>query len=130
MIKVNCKDGKTISFDLASEEDVKKWESLSSEKEFVNSITGISILYNTYWHTLPLPKKFRNIRFHAKLVKSAKGGVEKIVGERIVCQADDIQISVITYYGNRPKMTRIDIRRIGKIRYIPPKRRVGNGINN
>ena len=116
---MNCKDGSTLSFELSKDEEYQRWVELTSRADFMQQVTGLSILYNTYWHTLPLPKRFRNINFHAKVLKSDKGGIERIIGERIVCQADEIQISVITYYGNRPKMTRIDVRKIGKQRFSP-----------
>ena len=122
MIKVNCRDGRTLSFELLEEEDAKQWNDLMETREFVQGVTGISILYNTYWHTLPLPKKFRHINFHAELLKSVKEGAEKVIGERIICQADDVQISLITYYGNRPKMTRIDVRKTGRQRFVPKEK--------
>ena len=119
MIKVNCKNGKTLSFNLADDKEANEWQKLSGEGEFQSQITGIGILYNTQWHTLPMPKRFRRIDVKAELIRVQKEGIMREIGERIVYQADDIQISLIVYYGNRPKMARIDVKKIGKKRFTP-----------
>lgn len=119
MIKVNIKDGKTLSFESDSEEDLKTLREKLGNKEFLDSITGVSSLHNTYWHALTKPKRFRNVSYHVEEVKFKKGDIEKVVGERIVCQADDIQLVILVYYNNRPKMTRIELKKIGKRRFAP-----------
>lgn len=119
MIKVNTKDGKTLSYDLSLESDYIEATELVESKDSTDSVTGISILHNTFWHALPKPRKFRKIRYFVKLVKHTKDGVEKVVGEKIICQADDIQLSILVYYNQRPKMARIEIKRIGRQRFVP-----------
>lgn len=130
MIKINKKDGKTISFDLNEENDKEKITELLGNKDFLGTITGLSSLHNTYWHALTKPKKFRSVSYHVESVKYKKGDVEKIIGEKIICQADDIQLTILVYYNQRPKMTRIELKRIGKRRFIPNKNEVMDGISN
>lgn len=92
---------------------------LNSDRDFLKSVTGIGVLYNKHWHTLPFPKKFNHIQYNAELVQINKGGVVVDVGERIICQADDIQINLMVYFGHRPKMARVDVKKIGKQRFSP-----------
>jgi len=66
-----------------------------------------------------MPKRFRRIDVKAELIRVQKDGEMREIGERIICQADDVQISLIVYYGNRPKMARIDVKKIGKKRFTP-----------
>lgn len=119
MIKVNKDDGSTLSFDLAIDDNVADLSSLLEDKGVADGITGVGCLFNTYWHQLTKPKKFRNVSYHVEKVQQVKNGVSKDVGEKIVCQADDIQLSILVYYNVRPKMTRIEIKKIGKQRYVP-----------
>jgi len=118
MIKVNTKIGKTLSFNLDNEDEKALWIERSSDTEFQHSITGIGIIYNSQWYTLPLPKKFKKAIFHAEVVRNRKK-LEELVGEKIMCHVDDVQVSLLVYYGNRPKMCRIDVTKVGKMRYNP-----------
>lgn len=127
MIKVNCRDGKTISFDLNEESEREELIDKLSERDFLRSITGVSSLHNTFWHVLTRPKKFRKVSYFVELVKHKKNGVEKIVGEKIICQADDVQLSILVYYNVRPKITRIELKKIGKQRFIATRNEVKNG---
>lgn len=116
MIKVNVRNGKTLSFDLKNNNDKRKWDEVYSDSKFQKSITGIGILYNSQWYTLPLPKNFRSAMFYAEIVTHRKN-INELVGEKIICHVDDIQISLLVYYGITPKMCRIDVIKIGKLRY-------------
>lgn len=118
MIKINLNNGKTLSFDLNNENESKEWERLHRDANFQKQITGIGIIYNTQWYILPIPKKFKKSFFYAEIVKNRKN-LSEFVGERITCHVDDIRISVLVYYGNRPKMCRFDITKVGKQRFDP-----------
>lgn len=132
MIKVNLKDGKTLSYDLQDEKAVKEWEELSSHQDFQQRITGIGIIYNAQWYTLPLPKKFRQVFFQFELVENNKKDApedRKYVGERVKCYADDTLISLLVYYGSRPKMSRVDVIKLGKRRFNPAIKEIAHGTN-
>lgn len=130
MIKVNKDDGQTLSFDLTEDDGCERIISLLRDKTFSDSMRGIGCLHNTYWHQLTRPKKFRNINYFVEKVKHEKNGVVKDVGEKIICQADDIQLTILVYYNVRPKMTRIELRKIGKQRFIPKGNDDGNRKEN
>jgi hypothetical protein len=115
MIKLNFKDGSTLEFDLKKEDDVKQWLEWSSVKDFQDRITGIGVLHNKKFHTLPFPKGFSRVRFMAELVTKEKKGVERELGERLICQADNIQLSIMVYtYKNPPPpiLSRTDLVKI------------------
>ena len=128
MIKINKSDGGTLSFELNGLDRLDELKRNLEDRGFVEAITGISSLHNTFWHAIPKPKRFRKVRYFVEHVKRNKRGVPVEVGEKIICQADDVQLSVLVYYSIRPKMTRIELRKIGKQRFTPSKE-VGNGIN-
>ena len=117
MIKVNFKDGTTLAFDLQKEDDRQQWLEWSSVRDFQTRITGVGILHDKRFITLPFPKRFKKIRFYAELVFSEKKGEKRLLGERLVCHADETKVSMLVYTYNNPPppvLCRIDVERIGK----------------
>lgn len=123
MIKVNLRNGKTLSFDLKNPIENIKWVKMLSQNNFQKQISGIGIIFNSQWYVLPIPKKFKQISFHAELVKNTKKNIEYI-GEKIKVYADDVTISILVYYGKHPKMCRFDIIKNGKCRFNPALKEV------
>jgi hypothetical protein len=121
VIKLNRKDGQTLSFDLTCEKDNDALNDILGNKESMEAITGIGCLHNTFWHALTKPKKFRNVQFSVEQLLGKKEGETSTKGERIICQADDIQLTILIYHNVRPKMTRIEMKKIGKLRFVPKK---------
>lgn len=121
MIKINKNDGKTVSFDLENDTDYHDVVDLLNDENMVQTITGVSSLHHTFWHALVRPKKFRTVKYTVEKVYNTKGGIKKATGEKIICQADDIQLTILVYYNVRPKMTRIEIKKIGKMRFRPKR---------
>ena len=120
MLKVNMSDGRTLSFELNNSSEFKEWKKFISNDENQKKIRGVGIVYNTQWHALPIPRKFKYVRYDADLIinDNAKTPEKKLVGERVICFIDDIKLSLLVYYGNRPKMSRIDAIKIGRARYL------------
>ena len=119
MIKLNFKDGSTLEFDLLKEDDLNQWLEWSSVKDFQERITGIGILHDKKFHTFPFPKGFKKVRFQAELVYKTKKGITKLIGEKLVCHADNIKLGITVYtYKNPPPpvLSRIDLIKIGKQR--------------
>ena len=117
MIKVNFRDGTTLAFDLNKEADRKQWLEWSSVADFQKRITGVGILHNKRFLTVPFPKRFRKIQFFAELVYSEKKGEKRLLGEKLICHADEIKLTVLVYtYKDPPPpvLSRIDMERIGK----------------
>lgn len=117
MVKVNFRDGTTLQFDLNKEDDMKQWLEWSSVPDFQRRITGVGILHNKRFLTVPYPKRFRKIQFFAELVYSEKKGEKRLLGEKLICHADEIKLTMLVYtYKNPPPpiLSRIDMERIGK----------------
>lgn len=117
MIVANLSDGRTLHFDLLREDEAKRWAEVQDNAQFQSSITGIGILHDGRMHVLPLPKGFRRVACSAEVV-SGRDGTK--VGERVVCQMEDMEASLLVYNGNTPPMARFTVNRIGW-------RRVGSG---
>lgn len=117
MIKVNFRDGTTLAFDLSKDDDKRQWLEWSGIQDFQSKITGIGILNDKKFHTIPHPKRFKKITFYAELVFSEKKGKRRQLGERLVCHADNVKLELLVYtYTNPPPpvLARIDIGKIGK----------------
>ena len=117
MLKVHLSDGRTLSFELGDEGQRQEWDRLSASSAFQESIRGVALLHNRTLHTLPLPKQFRSLRFSAGLLVSKGGEVGKVTGERVVCQADAVRVSITAYYTQTPKMVRVDVMKTGWQRF-------------
>ena len=128
MIKVNTKDGSTLSFDMCDDKERKSVTGLLKERLFRDSVTGLSSLHNTFWHALLRPKRFRNVQYFVEQEIDRRNGDEVVKGEKIICQADDVQLSILIYYNARPKMARIELKKVGKQRFIPE--RIQNGTDD
>jgi len=89
-----------------------EWLRLAGDPSFQETITGLAILNNRILHTLPIPKGFRQVEFSADRIEDRKNGM--IVGERMECQADGILVSEIVYYSKTPRITRVDLLRVGR----------------
>ena len=122
MIKINRKDGLTLSFDLSDEKQLEDVTRKLEDRKFVDGITGMNSLYNTFWHALMVPKNFGKVTYTVEKVKHLKDGIEKVIGERIICHADNVRLTILVYYNFRPKMARIELKKVGKQRFIPTGR--------
>ena len=116
---MNLRNGRTLSYDLTESDQFEKWRLDSSYADFQSQITAIGIVFNSQWFALPLPKKFRQCHFEAGLVESNRKESPRYTGEKVQCYADDVLISVQVYWGHKPKMSRIDIIRVGRRRFNP-----------
>lgn len=119
MIKVNFSDGTTLTFDLKKSDDLQQWSEWSSVSDFQSRISGIGVLHNGRFMTVPSPKGFKRVRFVAELVYSEKKGKGKrLLGERLICHADEIVHTLLVYTYTDPQpppvLCRIDMKRIGK----------------
>jgi hypothetical protein len=114
VLRVNLADGRTLSFDLTDATQLAAWHDQQVDRAFQASVRGISILHDKRLTTLPLPKRFGAMEFTAEPVE-IDGDV---VGEQIACQADDVRVVCMVYFG-AGKLTRLDIIRTGRPRYRP-----------
>ena len=103
MIKLNLRGGETLEFNLENEDDFNTWMEWVSDDEFQKTITGIGILHNKKFHTLPAPKGFRRTWFSAELVWKEKKGERKLLGEKVSCKVDGFLAEMLVYtYTNPP----------------------------
>jgi hypothetical protein len=115
MVKANLKDGRTLTFDLASEVGSAEWQALQADPTFQSQVTGLGVHWDGELYMFPLPKTFLRLAFSAELLRDRKGA---IIGERIGCQADDILGTLTVYFSAVPKLARYDLRRIGRPRFL------------
>jgi len=111
-LKVHVNSGRTLSFDLQDKGERAEWLRLAGNPTFQETITGLAVLNDRTLHTLPVPKGFIRIEFTADRVVDRKTG--KTIGERLDCQADGVKVSEMVYYSKTPRVTRVDLLRVGR----------------
>ena len=124
MVKVNLKDGRTLAFDLGATGDERRWKAAASVADFQRTITGMALLHGGELHALPLPKSFHSVSWSADALRDRENA---IVGERISVQADDTLATITLYFRETPKLTRFDLRRIGRPRFVSRGRAMPTG---
>jgi hypothetical protein len=111
VLRANLSTGETLALDLTTQDDAGKWQGARGSPSFQATVRALSIAHGGQLHTLPLPKGHRSLLWDAALV--LKG--DQAVGERITCYADAISITVTVFWGQ--KVARVDVERIGRVRY-------------
>lgn len=116
MLRIHRSDGATLKVDLFDEEQVDQWLEQLRDLTFQTGITGITLCHKGVQYSLVRPQGFRNVTFaaepvHPDLVRKIKGA------ERIVCSADDVQISIVVHREQRA--VRVTFAKIGRQRYNP-----------
>lgn len=113
MLIANLRDGQTVSFNLCDEEGLSNWEAFKRHTN--GQITGLAISHNKYLHTFPKP--IQNVADFGADTLRAKGS-DKITAERIWVHVDKVRVTLTVYKGKTP-VTRIDVKKMGEIRYKP-----------
>jgi len=120
VLKVNCRDGRTLTFDLLDDRGHEDWLRYQRDLNFQSQITAAGILHDGTLHALPLPAGFRHPVFEADVLTRANGGGEqRVAGEWLACYADQVKFTLTVYYGTRPKVVRFSGAKVGKMRYNP-----------
>lgn len=124
MVTLNLVNGETLKLDIAKKADRERFNSLgqsSSNNDSKSSITGIWFNTENHGITLPIPRKFRRVFFYGELLM---GKGDQPTGEVITIQADDVRMTVTSYYRKEGKMARVDLLHTGR------PNRWNNGGNN
>lgn len=111
MIKVNYRNGRTVSYDFERDGDFQRWQEAVNDPSQAIQITGMQVHMNGIMITLPKPKI--DHRFGADLVLGKNGDGS---GERIFCQFRDSRVDVVAF---KSKLVRVDFRRTGIQRFNP-----------
>lgn len=116
MLSVHLSDGQTLSFDLKNDDQARLWLEKICSREFQSKIRAISIQKNKVQYSLPIPVDFERIFVFAENLLPDKDKKFK-GGERIVCQADDIRLSMMVHSSQRA--SRVTLSKTGIQCYNP-----------
>ena len=116
MLKVNLKNGSTLTRDLFDETDQERWRELANGNGGA-SIRALGIHDQGVMYALPFPVRFRRIQFDAEGIRQN----ERPVAEKVLCYADDIRITMTVY--KKTRMSRIDVDKVGRLAYRAKTRR-------
>lgn len=107
MVKVNTKDGTTLSFDLTRDTDHHAWTRFTSGRGWSDSVTALSVCHDGVNHTLPIPrlKRFRCYGFGAEVALDKKTG--RPVAEKVFFCFNQIRVTYLVYLKN--KVTKVEI---------------------
>lgn len=107
MIKIQFKNGSTLSFNLRNETDQESWDRFVSGKGWFDSVTALGILARKTLHMLPIPNSgLKAYDLGANLLQDERRN--KISGERVWFCVNGLKL-VLTVYSGTNKVTRIDI---------------------
>lgn len=107
MVKVNTRDGTTLSFDLTKQSDRHAWNRYVSGRGWSDSVTALSVCHEGVNHTLPVPrlKRFRCYGFGAELAHDRKSG--RPVAEKVFFCFNKIRVTYLVYLNS--KVTKVEI---------------------
>ena len=114
MLYVSLRNGTTTSFDLGDPDGFRAWEILASDP---SGLTGLALSADGYRADLPLPRRFRELRFSAEVLRGADGVA---TAERILAVADGVVLSLTMRLNGRVGRFRVDLDKRGKARWVPP----------
>ena len=115
LLKVSLSDGQTLTFNLLTEGEV--WAERESDPAFQASVRGLTLIHNGVLHSLPHPR-FGRTQFRAEVVSDG----DKAVAARAGYIADDVMVWMTIYFNGSPPMVRMDVKRVGKPRWMPDRR--------
>jgi hypothetical protein len=106
MIKIQFKDGKTISFDLETGRDLGAWDRFSKGDGWKNSVTALAILRRKTLHTLPAPNHgLKPSDFGAGLIIDQNG---RQLGEKVWYLLNGMEVALVVYNGQK-KVTKVTL---------------------
>lgn len=112
MVKVQFKDGQTITFDLNQEQDGNAWERFRSGDGWSSNITALGVHCRKTLHTLPVPNSgLSAYGFGAGLITGKPN--EKILGESVWYCVNDVKVA-LNVYGTNQKVTKVVVTQLPK----------------
>lgn len=116
MLKVHTSDGLTIKVDLSDRVQAKIWLEKLKNPAYQASLSGLTITCKGAQYSLPRPRGFNNIFFHAESIEPDEEHRVK-GGERIMCVFDDVRLAMMVH--NSQPAARVSIFKTGKQRFNP-----------
>lgn len=113
MLVANLRDGQTAKFDLCTAEGLKSWEGF--QRKLNGQITGLAISHRKTLHTFPRSHQMTGRDLGADVLKSKSG---QVTAERIWGHLGKVRVIFTVYLGKTP-VTRVDLKRVGEIRFQP-----------
>lgn len=111
MIKVQFKDGQTLTFDLFKVSDLDAWKRFSVGDGWQNAVTAIGVHQHKVFNTLPAPNHGLDAaRFGAGLVLGEDG---RSIGEQVWYEVENIRISLLAY--KYTKVTKLNVSRSNEV---------------
>lgn len=110
MLKANLVTGQTLTFDLRDGVQLAAWNQKQADPDFQRQLRALAILHDGHMHTLPTPGRFNRIAFYAEILPN---------GERVSWHADDVMCALTVYSGGNTRVSRVDVHRMGKARFVP-----------
>ena len=111
MVKVQFRDGQTLSFDLFKGADLDAWKLFSDGLGWQGTVTAIGVHQHKVFNTLPAPNHgLVASGFGAGLVIGENG---RSIGEEVWYKIGNLQVSLVAY--KYTKVTRLGISRSDEV---------------
>lgn len=118
MLYVGRQDGKTLSYDLLEEDDLREFKAALVDDRWHSGVTGMSLAGGGNRTDLPLPRRFGKVRYDAYPVHNKDG---KAVAEAVTASAGDVYVTLTRYLNGGSGRFRVDIDHRGQLRFHPKR---------
>ena len=114
MVVLNFRDGRTEKFNLADTAEARRLNGIGNDPQAASRVSGLWLKIDERSTTLPIPKRFRRVSFFGESLIRGDG---EHIGERLVIQADDIEVSATMWTSG--SMTKIETTKTGRRVWAP-----------
>jgi len=115
LLYASLHDGRVLTFDLLTPGGLRDWETLASGPTG-GALTGVALGQDGSRTDLPLPRRFRDVRFSAEVLRDRAG---EPAAERVSALADGVLLSLTMYLNGRSGRFRVDLDKRGRARWTP-----------
>lgn len=115
MLYASLNDGRVLTFDLLTPEGLRAWETLASGPAG-GALTGVALGQDGARTDLPLPRRFREVRFSAEVLRDRAGDP---AAERVSALADGVLLALTMHLNGRSGRFRVDLDKRGRARWTP-----------
>jgi hypothetical protein len=109
-------DGRVMPFDILTPDGLRGWETLASGPDG-GALTGVALGTGGARADLPLPRRFRGVRFSAEVLRDRAG---EPAAERVSALSDGVLLSLTMFLNGRSGRFRVDLDKRGRARWTPP----------
>lgn len=116
MLYATLRDGRSRAWDLLDPTSARDWVNFETDPRSRSLLTSLALGTPAHRADLPLPRRFRRLRFRAEVLRDGEGVP---LAERLVAQADGVHLALTLHLNGRSGRVRVDLDNRGSPRWAP-----------